>query len=430
MERRSILWFRSDLRLHDNEALIEANRSSDQVIPVYVFDQRVFFGHTSYGFPKTGVHRARFILESVEALRDSLRNHGSDLVVRIGFPEEIIYNLAVELKTNHVYCNRERTREEVFVQDQLEKRLWSVGQELRFERGKMLFYTQDLPFPVTHTPDAFMTLKKETEHFLKIRQPLPVPRLKPGSSDVDPGCMPCLADLGYDESASKASQNDSLYQGGESAGLARLHQFIQIVAQDPDRQQVGGSRLSPWISQGCLSPKMIYHRWLGTDAPEFLNSSSELVQSLLWRDYFRLMGKKYGDHIFRKAGPRQIRLPDLRNSPDRAGSWLHAETGVPIVDACLTELTSTGHLSHKGRVLVGCYLVHELQVNWQIGAEFFESLLLDYDPCSNYGNWNQLAGVGADPARDKIASISHQEKRLDPDGLYVERWLSKDRMVL
>jgi deoxyribodipyrimidine photo-lyase len=105
---------------------------------------------------------------------------------------------------------------------------------------------------------------------------------------------------------------------------------------------------------------------------------------------------------------------------------LEADTGIPIVDACMTELISTGYLGHKGRVLVANYLIHELKVNWLIGAEFFESLLLDYDPCSNYGNWNQVAGVSADGTKDKITSFHSQEKRLDPDGSYVERWLSQD----
>lgn len=425
MDRRSIVWFRSDLRLHDNEALNEAARFSDQIIPVYVFDLRVFTGHTSFGFPKTGIHRARFILKSVRALRESLRKLGLDLIIRTGLPEEEVFHLAHQLKTNWVFCNRERTSEEVFVQDQLERKLWTIGQEMRFERGKMLFHTQDLPFPVTHAPDAFATFKKETEHFVKIRQPLDMPELKEFAGEVDQGEIPSLTDLGFAGMAIENAESQ-FFTGGENVGLDRLTQFADDYGVKNHREGMKESRLSPWISHGCLSPKIVYHHLVGTDGPEYFDSSTEFVSSLLWRDYFRLMGKKYKELIFLRAGPQQVRLRHLSNSLDRAKRWLEADTGIPIIDACMTELVSTGYLGHKGRVLVANYLIHELKVNWQIGAEFFESLLLDYDPCSNYGNWNQVAGVSADSTKDKITSFHSQEKRLDPDGSYVDRWLSQD----
>ncbi len=143
MINRCIVWFRLDLRLHDNEALTDALKSCDEVIPVYVFDERLFEGRTHYGFRKTARHRARFLIESVADLRAELQRKGVDLIVRKGVPEKEIFDLACSLKTKWIFCNRERTRDEVRVQDALEKKLWSVGQEIRYSRGKMLYYTQD-----------------------------------------------------------------------------------------------------------------------------------------------------------------------------------------------------------------------------------------------------------------------------------------------
>jgi deoxyribodipyrimidine photo-lyase len=134
--KRAIVWFRNDLRLHDNEALQDAIRNADEVIPVYIFDERVFRGKTSFGFPKTGKFRLKFILESVADLRKNLRERGSDLYVRIGKPEDVVTEMAQQVKSSWVFCNRERTEEEVRVQDTLEQKLWAVGQELRFCRGK------------------------------------------------------------------------------------------------------------------------------------------------------------------------------------------------------------------------------------------------------------------------------------------------------
>ena len=133
--RRAILWFRNDLRVHDNESLYEAVKAADE-----------------------------FLIESVAALKDKLKTkYGVELLIRTGLPELIIPELAGKIKSIWVFCNRERTTEEVLVQDQVEKSLWTIGQEMRFSRGKMLFYTADLPFPVTHTPDAFSLFRKEVQ---------------------------------------------------------------------------------------------------------------------------------------------------------------------------------------------------------------------------------------------------------------------------
>ncbi|HOY20092.1 MAG TPA: deoxyribodipyrimidine photo-lyase, partial [Haliscomenobacter sp.] len=91
MKRRAIVWFRQDLRLHDNEALQDALRNAYEVIPVYIFDERRFKGKTSFGFPKTGKYRAQFIIESVADLRHSLRKLNSDLIVRVGKTEDILF---------------------------------------------------------------------------------------------------------------------------------------------------------------------------------------------------------------------------------------------------------------------------------------------------------------------------------------------------
>ena len=141
--KRVIVWFRQDLRLHDNEALTDALKSGEEVIPVYVFDDRVFHGESRFGFRKTEKFRARFIIESVMDLKKSLQALGSDLIIRIGKPEEEIFKIARKAKSSWTFCNRERTQEEVEVQDALEEHLWSIGQEIIYSRGKMLYYTQE-----------------------------------------------------------------------------------------------------------------------------------------------------------------------------------------------------------------------------------------------------------------------------------------------
>ncbi|NER85368.1 MAG: hypothetical protein F6K42_38920, partial [Leptolyngbya sp. SIO1D8] len=103
-----LLWFRNDLRLHDHEPFHEALKSSAQVIPVYCFDPRQL-GKTAFGFPKTGKFRAKFLIESVADLRNTLRRLGSDLIIRQGKPEVILPTLATQTQAQAVYLHKAAT---------------------------------------------------------------------------------------------------------------------------------------------------------------------------------------------------------------------------------------------------------------------------------------------------------------------------------
>lgn len=433
MKRRAIMWFRQDLRLHDNEALQDAMRNAYEVIPVFIFDERIYGGKTSFGFPKAGKYRARFVIESIRDLRQSLRKLNSDLIVRVGKPEDILFEMAKVCKTSWIFCNRERTSEELTVQDILEKKLWSVGQEMRYSRGKMLYYTADLPFPVQHTPDVFTQFRKEVERIVPVREPLPRPDrpFNPTAFDFDPGEIPSLSDLGYEEFEPDPRAVLS-FKGGESEGLKRLHYYFWESNLIKDYKEtrnglLGGdysSKFSPWLAQGCLSPKMIYSELKKYEQQRGSNESTYwLFFELLWRDFFRFMGKKYGNKIFQIGGTRGVSDPKWQNNWDLLERWIEGRTGVPFVDANMLELKHTGFMSNRGRQNVASYLVKDLRVNWQMGAEYFESVLIDYDVCSNWGNWNYVAGVGSDPREDRYFNMETQAKRYDPNGDYVRHWL-------
>jgi len=438
MKRRVIVWFRQDLRLHDHEPITTALRMAEEVIPVYVFDERVFQSETRFGFPKTGKFRAKFILESVEDLRKSLRSIGSDLVIRTGKPECIISEMCQELKTSWVLCNRERTQEEVQVQDALEQKLWGKGVELLYTRGKMLYHTQDLPVPVHHTPDTFTQFRKETEHITPVRPPLPTPMaMPPLPSGLETGDLPTLESLGH-QPFDPDPRAVLPFKGGETKGLARLHYYLwekDFIKNYKETRNglVGGdysSKFSPWLSQGCLSPKMVYHEIKRYERERVSNESTYwLVFELLWRDFFRLLGKKYDNRIFLKGGIQNKPMRHLKNNVELFNCWAEGRTGVPFVDANMRELAATGWMSNRGRQHVASFLVKDLKVNWQMGAEYFESQLLDYDPCSNWGNWNYVAGVGSDPREDRYFNILTQAKNYDPQGEFVRLWCPELRDV-
>ena len=429
--KTSILWFRNDLRLHDNESLINAISSSDNILPVYVFDSRIFLGKTSFGFSKTGKFRTKFLLESVESLQASLRNLGSDLIIRIGEPEEEIFKIAKQIKSCGVFCNRERTSEEVRVQDALEKRLWTIGQELVYSRGKMLFHTADLPFPVSQTPDVFSQFRKEVENYVTVRSPLPTPdKIKYVNSGLEVGNIPSLSDFGWSDFQTD-NRSAFPFKGGEKEGLERLNYYFWnkkfIKEYKETRNGLIGpdysSKFSPYLAAGCLSPKFIYSEIKKFEREHGENSSTYwLFFELMWRDFFRFMAKKHGNKIFLPSGTASNMRVNQEFNPKIFEKWATGKTGVPFVDANMTEINQTGFMSNRGRQNVASYLVNNLKQNWMAGAEYFESLLIDYDPCSNYGNWNYLAGVGSDPRENRVFNIATQVSKYDPDGKFISLW--------
>ena len=431
-KRLAILWFRNDLRLHDNEALTDALKHADEVIPVYIFDPKQWQARLPHtGLPKMGPHRAKFLLESLRDLKKSLRKRGSDLMVRTGRPEDVLTELTQEYQASWVFCNRERMQEELDAQNKVEAALWTIGREVYYSRGKLLYYTADLPFPITQTPDVFTTFRKETERITKVRQPLPTPSKIPGAEGpVDYGTIPEASDFGIPP-APRDERSAIDWRGGETAGLDRLAYYLfdshAIATYKETRNGLIGSgystKFSAWLAAGCLSPKRIYWEVKAYEDKNGANDSTYwVIFELLWRDFFRLMGKKHGNAIFHKGGTKG-EAKTYRDDAAAFQRWTDGETGTPFIDANMHEIARTGFMSNRGRQNVASYLVKDLRIDWRWGAEYFEHVLIDYDVTSNWCNWNYVAGVGSDPREDRYFNILSQAQRYDPQGEYVKLWL-------
>jgi deoxyribodipyrimidine photo-lyase len=358
---------------------------------------------------------------------------GSDLIVRIGKPEEEVFRIARKAKSGWVFCNRERTPEEVYVQDALEKNLWSVGQELRYSRGKMLYHTGDLPFPIQHTPDSFAQFRKEVERYVPIREPLPRPQrdLNFLTVDLDAGDIPEVGDFGL-ERKEIDPRSAIHHRGGETEGLKRLHYYLWetdlIQAYHETRDcLLGGdfsTKFSAWLAQGCLSPKMIYAELKRYENQRGENRSTyELFVSLMRRDYHRFMVKKYGDRVFAEGGMKRDNSQTWEHDWKKFERWTGGETSNAFINANMVELRETGYLSNRGRQNIASYLVNDMGLSWQLGADYLESQLIDYDVCSNWSNWNYMAGLGVDSKEEKVLNVEAQAQKYDSNEEYVDLWL-------
>merc|ERR1712146_497896 len=193
---------------------------------------------------------------------------------------------------------------------------------------------------------------------------------------------------------------------------------------------VGGdysSKFSPWLAHGNLTARWIYHEVKRYEQERTENTSTYcLIFELLWRDYFRFVALQHGTAIFKPGGVQHKDVP-CRHSPADFEAWQNGQTGFPFVDANMRELAKTGFMSNRGRQNVASFLTKDLQIDWRLGAEWFETLLLDHDPCSNYGNWNYAAGVGNDPRQGRHFNVIKQAKTYDPTAEYVHLWVPELR---
>ncbi len=424
MSKKILVWFRNDLRLHDNEMLVEAIAKSDSILPVYILDPRSF-GETKYGTLKTGNIRAQFILESVLGLRNALKQIGGNLLIAEGNPEDIIPQLVQEYEITEVYHHREVAREETHVSTLVENALWKLRVNLKHFIGHTLYNKEDLPFPIKDIPDAFNQFKKKIERDSIIKPCFAAPDRINVAEVIDWGTLSSLEDLNL-LPQQKDQRADFEFAGGEAEGLAHLQKVIVAMQQAATTKNlILASKLSAWLAMGSLSPRKVYWEIKKMEGvPNTKAMFNHILLGLLWRDYFRFMFKKYGNTFFSPDGFGSQGLVDIANEQDNFYKWKNAQTGFAVVDAVMTELNQTGFISNIARQTAALYLINNLEVSWIFGAAYFEEKLIDYNPASNWGNWANVAGVGNDQKSKSVFDLDKNIKNLDPKGNYALTWAS------
>ncbi len=429
----TIVWFRNDLRLHDHEPLALAMQDGGPFIPVYVVDPRDFGETHVGGFPKTGNHRARFLLEALADLREGLRDRGGDLLIRTGRPEDVLAALVVETGARQVRYHDEPASEERVVAQAVERALLPLGASLVGSWGHTLLHPDDLPFRPDELPELFTRFRTGVEG----RSPVPVRACFPTPSCVPPlpaglasGDAPTLGSLGLAAPASDPRQRIR-FAGGERAGLARLEAWAfgadELKTYKETRNGMlradDSSKLSPWLALGCLSPRAVHAAVRRYESERVANASTYwMIFELLWRDYFRFVVRKHGDRIFHAGGLIGATIA-WRHDERALDQWRTGQTGYPLVDAAMRELDATGYTSNRARQNVASFLTKNLGIDWRLGAAWFESRLVDYDVTSNWGNWAYAAGVGNDARGFRFFNLDKQAANYDPRGDFARHWL-------
>ena len=437
-------WFRADLRVHDNEPLWRY-RDAQQLLPLFVYPER-WFDRSPAGFRRTGAARARFLLETVSELERELAARGSRLLSLRGDPAKVVAAVAAEIGATVVTCASESAPEERGEEARL-LHLLPTGTRLERFHTRTLYSGGELPFDPADMPDVFTAFRKAVERESTVLAPVPTPEQFPPAPQHPAATEPTGGAAGSwaaiaPPPASAAElggfgpEDDDRavlrFHGGETAALRRLDEYFwqrdRLRSYKWTRNGLLGadysSKFSPWLANGSLSPRTVHAEVRRYERERKKNVSTYwLIFELIWRDYFFFLAAKYGPRLFAIDGPARRKLP-WRNDAETFSLWQEGRTGEPFIDANMKELAATGFMSNRGRQNVVSYLARDLGVNWTWGAEYFEEVLIDYDPASNWGNWTYNAGVGTDPRLDRYFDPKTQAAKYDPKGDFVRTWMS------
>ncbi len=419
----ALVWFRRDLRLSDHAALTAALDAFDTIVPVFVWTP-----DEEGDWPPGGAHRW-WMHHSLEALGKSLREKGSRLILRTGSSADELLDIAKETGAECVFYHRRlepavRTRD-----DAVDKKLRNAGVEPRAFDGYIL-----------HDPDAVRTgsggpYKVFTPFWRKMRaethisEPLPTPRL--GESTA-PLTWPMSAELDDLELLSTIGWDAGFYDvwtPGEKAARGALNRFVDERLIDyPEGRNFPArpltSELSMRLHWGEVSARQAWRAaddWVRNGAMR--EAADKFMSELAWREFsYHLLW--HFPHIPTKPlKPKYAAMP-WRDDPDGLRAWQRGETGYPIVDAGMRQLWHIGWMHNRTRMIVASFLIKDLLIPWQEGAQWFWDCLVGGDLANNTQGWQWTAGSGADaqPFFRVFNPVTNGE-RFDPNGDYVRHWV-------
>lgn len=418
MYRNTLLWFTNNLRLDDNPVFDQAC-NSEQLTCLFIQHPRD--NRTNrFGFKGIGKHRQQFLNQALVSLNTNLQALNQALEIVSSDYVDALSQLILRDQTEHLVTSRHTGSYEQSALKEIVSRFPHLV--ITVVETHTLLNERQLPFTLSELPDSFTPFRKKVES-IEIVAPVNAPETLPprsasNSTEFNRECI-----------------NSNAFNGSEQSALEHLDTYFSSDSPTTYKETRNGldewecsTKFSPWLALGVLSPKRIIQRLNRYENEVVANDSTYWIYfELLWREYFQWYAHKWGNKIYHQTGPFN-RKPLTSFYPDRMKSWIEGTTPYPIVNAAMRQLKATGYQSNRARQLVASCLVHELGIDWRYGAAYFEEALIDFDLGSNWGNWQYLGGVGADPRGHRQFNLAKQTQTYDPEGLFIKRWGGEEMM--
>jgi deoxyribodipyrimidine photo-lyase len=419
-----IVWFRQDLRLVDNPALLAAVRRGGPVIPVFIWAPE------EEGDWPPGAASRWWLHQSLKHLDASLRQLGSRLIIHRGPTLDVIRELVKATGSDSVFWNRRYEPTAIKRDSRVKATLQGAGLIAESFNGSLLFEPWTIQTKQGRPYQVFTAFWKAC-----LAQPPPdAPEKAPRHLEVPP-CWPAtiqLAELGLEPTIDWAQGMRALWKPGESGAEELLHRFCDQAVNNyadgrnrPDH--LGTSRLSAHLHFGEISVRQMWHaihdRSHGRGTAQASNGVHVLARELGWREFAHHLLFHFPHTPEQPLREQFARFP-WQAHRDNLRAWQRGRTGYPIVDAGMRELWCTGWMHNRVRMIVASFLVKDLLIPWQEGARWFWDTLVDADLANNTLGWQWTAGCGADAAPYfRIFNPVSQGAKYDPNGTYVRQWI-------
>ena len=415
MSQRTIVWFREDLRLADNPALAAA-AAGGAVLPVYLLDERI------RGAGRWWLHH------SLQALAGALEQRGARLILRRGEPAKLLRDLVTESAATSVTWNAATTPGRRSADRQLAVSLSAHGIATVEHPADFLFDPTRIHTRAGTPFNVFTAFWKACRAQAEPGRPVPAPKhLDMVHAKVMSDALAAWKLL--PTRPDWASEFAAWWLPGETGAHARAGKFLDAALSTyssrrdrPDRD--GVSRLSPHLRYGEVTARQLWHAVRRREVADGVTTGAEaFLREVGWREFSRHLLLHNPDLPSKPLRPEFARFPWRR---DAAGlhAWQQGRTGYPIVDAGMRQLWRIGWMHNRVRMVVASFLVKHLLIDWRKGADWFLDTLVDADIASNSGNWQWVAGSGADAAPYfRIFNPVLQGEKFDPKGDYVRHWV-------
>lgn len=413
----TIVWLRDDLRIADNPALSAAVDRGEPIVVVFVLDEE------GDGVRPHGAASRWWLHHSLTALGASLAGLGGTLTLRTGSAAQVITALVDDTHAGAVFWNRRYSgaREP---DAELKQSLKSAGLDVQSFHANVLFE----PWTVTNgqgEPYRVFTPFWKAARELPIRDPLPAPaRLTFAAADTDDlddwGLLPTRPDW--------AGGLRERWEPGEAGAEHQLESFVADRLESyhlRDRPGIAAtSQLSPHLRFGEISPFQIWERLHGAMSAAARKNVAKFLSEVGWREFNTSILFHSPDLAEKNYRPAFDAFPWSTPDPEELAAWQQGRTGIPLVDAGMRELWQTGYMHNRIRMVTASFLIKNLLIDWRVGEQWFWDCLVDADEANNPGNWQWVAGSGADAAPYfRVFNPLLQADKFDPDGTYIARWV-------
>lgn len=412
MPKHNIFWFRRDLRLEDNAGLYHALKSSNKVVPLFIFDREIL---DELNDPKDA--RVSFIHRSISQMMSALQHLGSSMIVRYGKPEEVFEELQSEFNIGAVYTNRDyepyAKQRDTSISNLLSEKgiaFKTFKDHVIFERDEVVKGDGD-PY-VVFTPYSRTWRKKLESHTVETEegrisyyfQSYPNEKYFHNFFQSDPRPLIPLEEMGFEPTD------------------------IELPASVVPRKKIREYEEKRNFPALDATTHLGIHFRFGTisireKARRAQQLSATFLSELIWRDFYAQILHHF-PHVATEPFRQKYAFIPWRNDPDEFERWKQGKTGFPIVDAGMRQLNATGFMHNRVRMIVASFLTKHLLIDWRWGEAYFAEKLLDFDLASNNGGWQWAAGSGTDAAPYfRIFNPESQIKKFDARKDYIRRWV-------